>query len=182
MKSKSIVIFIAFTQVLFAQNKELPRYFIDSKVEKATVFLSGAQVYRSAKVSLKAGKNVYVLGGLSPFLNQQTLQVKGTGDFTILSAVQRMNPINDANVQKKVDLLSAKMDSIQQKIDEENINAVVLKSEEELLDKMQTVSQIQKPISPAEISEALAYRQQKLTELKLKSLKIQAQILKLFVF
>lgn len=174
-----IIIFIAFSQVLFAQNKELPRYFIDSKVEKATVFLSGAQVYRSAKVSVKAGKNVYVLGGLSPFLNQQTLQVKGTGDFTILSAVQRMNFLNELNSTKRIDIISAKMDSIQQKIEEENINAVVLKSEEELLDKMQTVSQIQKPISPAEITEALAYRQQKLTELKLKSLKIQAQILKL---
>lgn len=174
-----IVIFIAFAQVLFAQNKELPRYFIDSKVEKSTVFLSGAQVYRSAKVSLKAGKNVYVLGGLSPFLNQQTLQVKGTGDFTILSAVQRMNPVNDANVQKKVDVLSAKMDSIHQKIEAEKINAAVLKSQEELLDKMQTVSQIQKPISPAEITEALTYRQQKLTELRLKAIEINNKLAKL---
>lgn len=174
-----IIIFIAFTQVLFAQNKEISRYFIDSKVEKATVFLSGAQVYRSAKVSLKAGKNVYVLGGLSPFLNQQTLQVKGTGDFTILSAVQRMNPVIDENVQKKAAFLSAKMDSIHQKIEAEKINAAVLKSQEELLDKMQTVSQIQKPISPAEISEALTYRQQKLTELRLKAIEINNKLAKL---
>lgn len=181
MKKLSLIFSLTqlISQPFFAQNAEIPRHQVASKVEKATVFLSGAQVYRSAKVALQAGKHVYVLGGLSPFLNQQTLQVKGTGDFIILSAVQRINFLNELTTEKKISFLSAKMDSIQQKIEEENISAVVLKSEEELLDKMQSVSQLQKPISPAEITEALTFRQQKLTELRLNSFKNQQRIVKL---
>lgn len=160
-------------------SQPLSNQTVSSSVTKATVFFSGAQVVRTAKVQLLAGKHVYVFQGLSPYLNQQTLQIKGEGDFTILSAVQRLNYLTTSENETKIQQISFKLDSIKNEIDRENIQAVVLKSDEELLEKMQNVEKSTAPIAPNVINDALNFRHEKLTELRLKSLKNQQNILKL---
>lgn len=157
---------------VFGQTK-LP---LPSKIEKVTVFLSGAQVERSATLNLQAGKHEYLFSGLSPHLNQQTLQVSGNGDFTILAAVQRINYLKENETQQKSAKIQAKMDSIQQKIDLENVNLEVLKSEETLLDRLQLAQETDKMIPAADITEALNYREKKLTDLKLRHLKSSENI------
>ena len=49
---------------------------IDSKIEKVTVFLEGAQVQRSAKTNLTPGKYELVFTNISPSIDKQSIQVK----------------------------------------------------------------------------------------------------------
>lgn len=59
---------------------------VDSKLNKVTVYLNGAQVSRKAKVSLKKGINTLFFNDVSPYVNAKTIQVEGLGDYIILDS------------------------------------------------------------------------------------------------
>jgi hypothetical protein len=52
--------------MLYFQLSAQTKKNIDSKIEKVTVFLEGAQVQRSAKASLTSGKYELVFTNISP--------------------------------------------------------------------------------------------------------------------
>src|SRR5688572_24872751 len=52
---------------------------ISSKIDKVTVFLQGAQVERSAKQALPAGKYNIVFSDISPRIDKQSIQLKAEG-------------------------------------------------------------------------------------------------------
>ena len=58
---------------------------LSSTIDKATVFLSGAQVFRTTKsVTIKKGVNEFVIKDVSPYLNQQQVQATALGNFLVL--------------------------------------------------------------------------------------------------
>lgn len=62
-----------------------------SSIDKVTVFFQGAQVARSFKTTLTAGRQFVVFEKLTNFLDPNSIQVKATGDLTILSVGSRKN-------------------------------------------------------------------------------------------
>ena len=54
------------------------------KVEKATIYLQGAQLFHSTDISVPAGMSNVIIEGVSPYLDQQSLQASGKGNFTII--------------------------------------------------------------------------------------------------
>ena len=73
---------------LFAGNDEIN---VKSTITSVTVFLSGAQVTRTGQLTLAPGSKTFVFAGLPQNINPQSLQVKGTGNYTILSVTHRLN-------------------------------------------------------------------------------------------
>ena len=59
---------------------------LSSDISKATVFLSGAQVFRQTKtIPIKKGVNEVIIKDVSPYLNQQQIQASAkSGNFLIL--------------------------------------------------------------------------------------------------
>lgn len=57
---------------------------VNSKVENVTVFLSGAQVFRSSKVSMSPGITEFTFHGLSAGIDPASVQAGGKGKFIIL--------------------------------------------------------------------------------------------------
>jgi len=75
---------------------------IASKVQKVTVFLNGAQITRTALVSVSPGTSTLVFGNMSPGMDVQSLQVSAGGEFTILSVKQELDNANDELKQKEI--------------------------------------------------------------------------------
>ena len=73
----------------FATEKE-----VKSKIKNVTVFLTGAEINRSANVSLSSGNQIIVLKDLSQYIDANTIQVSGIGNFIILGVDYRRNYIN----------------------------------------------------------------------------------------
>lgn len=86
---KIISTFLALLTIvtLYAEENEI---VTKSKIEKVTVFLSGAQVTRKARFTTKKGVNKIVFEGVSPRLNANSLQVKGKGDYVILDVAHNV--------------------------------------------------------------------------------------------
>ena len=70
---------LSIGQVSFAAEKNYK-----SKVEKATVYLQGAQLYHSVDAMIPQGSSNIIIEGVSPYLDQQSLQAAGKGTFTIV--------------------------------------------------------------------------------------------------
>lgn len=78
---------------------------INSKIKAVTVFVQGAEINRTAKVTLAKGVNKVVFSDLTPYLDRNTIQLGGKGAFTILSVNYRGNYLK--NKPKSKALLDA---------------------------------------------------------------------------
>jgi N-terminal domain of unknown function (DUF4140) len=80
MKNFIIILCVLFTTDLFGVS-EKP---VKSSIKKVTVFTQGAQVFRSAPVSISPGITQLIFSGLSPQINPSSVQATGKGAFVIL--------------------------------------------------------------------------------------------------
>ena len=99
---KKILLFSALVLVfnmLFASDSEVE---ISSKIKEVTVFQKGAQVYRTGSVFVNSGVTDLLIMDLPRNINQQSLQVKGFGNFTILSVNYRLNYLISQKQSKEI--------------------------------------------------------------------------------
>ncbi len=106
---------------------------VSSAISKVTVFLSGAQVTGISDVSLQPGMNTVVIGGLSPYIDEQSLQVKGKGKFTVLSASLDKNYISGLEENAESAVLRKKIEELGSKIEDEKLQTGILREEESFL-------------------------------------------------
>lgn len=79
MKSILLTLSILFTCTAFANDT------IQSSVSRATVFLSGAQVFRKSKtITVPKVVNEIVVSDVSPYLKPNQLQATANGKFMVL--------------------------------------------------------------------------------------------------
>lgn len=94
------------TSTIIYGQKELK---VTMPVEKATVYLSGAQLFHSKSIALPAGQSDIIVEGISNNLDPASLQAGGTGSFTILDVQYRLyypEPVVQStlpdNIQKRI--------------------------------------------------------------------------------
>ena len=98
---KYILIAIVVLFVLPAMAQKI----VKSKINKVTVFLQGAQIHRTATTSLKKGRVEVVFSGLSTVLQSNSIQVKGKGNFTIMSVYHQINRLKKSKVDKRIKIM-----------------------------------------------------------------------------
>lgn len=90
-----------------------PVWVETSDVKEVKIYQQGALVTRSAKAMIEAGFREVVIDGLSPYINPQSINLKGSGDATILSVNYQMNYLKEKKKSKEITALEADLDSLQ---------------------------------------------------------------------
>jgi hypothetical protein len=139
---------------------------VSSKVQKVVVFLNGAQVTRTAMVSVNAGTSQLIFGGISPGIDVQSIQVHAGGEFTILSVKQELDFINEQVKQKQVEELQAQQKMIKDKITLQNNMLAIYQEEETMLEKNQLVTGDNASLDIVKLKQALDFHTERLTEIK----------------
>ena len=104
-----------------------------SRIEQVTVFKQGAQVMRLARTSIPKGRTVLRLSGLTKSFDTGSFQLKGEGDFTILS-VQHQTHRSIPEVDSiAIARLTSENDTLRERIEEWNLRIQVLAEEEALI-------------------------------------------------
>lgn len=175
MKKILILGFFVYSSTLAQNPKEVP---LDSKIENVTVFLNGAQVTRTAKTSLESGKTVLVFKGISQQIDKNSIQVKGSGKFTVNSIVHQLNNKREQTRQDEIARLGNQKETFEDKIKSLRNSLTVYKREEEMLVKNQSVAGTSTGLKIADFKEAIEFQRVRMQEVMNKQLEIEREIAK----
>lgn len=82
MKKVMLSLFVAFALNAQAAEKEI----VKAQITEVTVYAQGAQLFQKANYSIKPGISEVIIEGISPYIDQNSLQVKATGSVVILDS------------------------------------------------------------------------------------------------
>lgn len=125
-----LTIFVLFIAVSIDAQTEKQ---IKAEIKHVTVFPDRAQIDHETTVALLPGKSILKLSGLSPYIDGQSIQVKGFGDFTILSVNQQNNYLQNLEDSPEVKSIRGQIEDLQAKIEDENADLSTLKEKEAFL-------------------------------------------------
>jgi uncharacterized protein (TIGR02231 family) len=129
-KTFAISIFIISSVFsLSAQNEKE----IKAEIKHVTVFPDRAQIDHETSVTLSPGKSILKLAGLSPYIDVQSIQVKGYGEFTILSVNQQNNYLQNLEDSPEVKSIRSQIEMLQIKVEDENAALKTLQDKEDFL-------------------------------------------------
>jgi uncharacterized protein (TIGR02231 family) len=97
--------------VLFLPFLSFSQTSVSSDITDVTVFLSRAQVTRTANVSVASGEQSFKITDLTQALDPNSIQVKGNENFTILSVKHQVNYLEDKSVSPEI---KEKQDSLEE--------------------------------------------------------------------
>ena len=160
---------VAFATLLFA--KDLP---VTSTIGSVKVFLSGAEVTRTAKASLAAGTSTLVFTKLSEEVDPANIQVNGQGAFTILGVTHRLNHAEEKQDRAEVKDLEASIKAMEADLAKENTLLDLMRKEEARLSKNDLFGG-DKGVSMEELRQMNEYMQQRIETIALSTLTKQAR-------
>ena len=172
------LIFPAFLLVfvfkgLSQEIKEMP---LKSQIKDITLFLSGAQVFETASGQIPAGESIVVLKGLSPFLDEKSIQVKAQGNFTIQAVNKRLDYLSENEHGEKVKELENQIGTIQKSQTLAQNRLQVLSNKVSLLSANKDLGGSQTGPSMAELKTALDFFDSELTKITNEELQIKSKI------
>ena len=106
---------------------------IKAGIKHVTVYPDRAQLNHETTVEVPAGKTILRLGGLSPYIDAQSIQVKGYGNLIILSVNHRNNYLQNLEDSPEVKSIRNQIDALQLKVEDEKAAISVLKEKEAFL-------------------------------------------------
>jgi uncharacterized protein (TIGR02231 family) len=142
-----------------AQTSEKP---VTSKLTEVKVFLSGAQVTRTASTSVPAGTSTLVFAGLPQGIDPQSIQVTGKGGYTILSVNHRMKYLTESPKKKEIEELQARIKKLEKDHAYEKAMQDVWVNEEQLLGKNSAIGGQQNGLTAAQLTAVNDYVRERL--------------------
>lgn len=127
----TIIILISITGRISAQN--LNEKDIKAEVKHVTVFPDRAQIEHETSFTLAPGKSTLKLSGLSPYIDPQSIQVRGFGEFTVLSVNLQNNYLQNLEDQPEIKNIRSQINDLQLKAEDEKAAISVLKEKASFL-------------------------------------------------
>ncbi|MBK9635574.1 MAG: mucoidy inhibitor MuiA family protein [Bacteroidetes bacterium] len=177
MKNRFFLAITTFfiVQTSFGQNSSL----VDSKIKNVTVFLSGAQISRTATTPLSKGRNELLFKGISPNIDKESIQLSGEGKFTIVSVAHQYNFLEETNSKEQVKQLMEQSKKYKEQIEDLTIQIDVFKAEEQMLVKNQEIGGSNTGVKASDLKESVDFQRLRMTEVKSKILENNRAITKI---
>lgn len=113
---------------------------LKTTIDEVIVFQNGAQVIRAGNTTLPVGTHELKVKDISPLLKKESIQVKGEGDFTILSVNYQVNLTEQKPDLAKIKELDLRKKNLENDIEDINTKLAVLYSEEQLINSLHQMS------------------------------------------
>jgi Domain of unknown function (DUF4139)/N-terminal domain of unknown function (DUF4140) len=176
--NRIILLLSLITLSVFNLNAENRDKKLNSKIEKVTVFINGAQITRSANATIVKGNTILKFTAITPNLDPNSVQVTGEGDFTILSIRHQMNYLVESPRPEEVENLQKQIRELEDKINLENSLLSVFNEEEALLSANRSIGGTDSGVNVEDLMKALEYYRNRLTDIKTKRFELNQKIRK----
>ncbi len=175
-KSCTILLFLFTVLSAGATERNIPS---DSKITRVIVFLHGAQIEREQQLLIPAGTSTILFQNLSPEIDEQSIQVRGSGNFTILAVHRQSNFLNEQQAGQEIEKLQTAIEKLREEVEILQNNNLILKKEEDMLAANQSIGAGASGMDLNKLKQALDFQKSRLSENKIKQLSNQKQIRKL---
>ncbi|MDR1004955.1 MAG: mucoidy inhibitor MuiA family protein [Prevotellaceae bacterium] len=149
---------------------------VSTQAEKVTLFIDGAQVTRTKQVDIPAGVSTLVFTGLSPYLDDKSMQVTAKGRLTVTAVNRQFNFTDSLAVSQKQQSLQAELKSIEKQQQEQHAAIALLNAERDMVKNNSTLNGKDATPSPAVIREVNQYYADRLKALSTRELTLKAQL------
>ena len=158
----------------FAQ--DLKEVTLTNQIKEVTLFLSGAQVFETATGTLPVGETVLLVKGLSPFLDEKSIQVKGQGNFTIQAVNKRLDFLHEKEEGEKAKALEKEIAEIEKRQSNLRNRIQVLGTKMSVLSANKSIGSSQAGTSMTALKATLDFFDAEHTKIANEELQINAQL------
>jgi uncharacterized protein (TIGR02231 family) len=149
---------------------------VKSEINSVTVFLSGAQINRTASATIPVGTTYLVFEDLSQYINTSSVQVKGTGDFVILSVTPQMNYMNTKEKSKTVLALEDSLKANNERLTYQQSLLEIYASEKQMIIANQSIGGSQTGVKIEDLKAAAEFFRTRLADISSKTIDANAKI------
>ncbi len=149
---------------------------VKTSVEKVTLFIDGAQVTRTKQVDIPAGNSTLVFTGLSPYLDDKSMQVAAKGRFTVTAVNRLFNHTDSLERSARQQALEQELANIRQQQKKQQAVREVIDAESDLLKVNCSVGNRNAATPLAAIKELNEYYASRMEELKRRTLELEGQL------
>ena len=129
---RSIILSITFMLAILSLKAQTEKE-IKAEIKHVTVFPDRAQIEHETPVTVLPGKSILKLSGLSPYIDVQSIQVKGYGEFTVLSVNHQNNYLQNLEDSPEVKSIRSQIEALQIKVEDETAAISILQEKENFL-------------------------------------------------
>ena len=163
-------LFIA--QITFGQHQKT----IESDIKQVTVFQNKAQIINTVTTTIESGVTELTISNFSEFVEQNSVQVTGKGDFTILGVKQKVNYIKQTKMSAAYLALEDTTEKVKLSLEHLRDKKHILEKEEEMILANQHVGGKDKALTADEFEEYLDLFRDRLTEIRTSKSKMQREL------
>lgn len=149
---------------------------VKTKINEVTIYVQGGLVTRTGKREIPHGKSILRIKSLSPHIDDKSIQVKATGDFTILSVNHKLNYLNALRKDKKIDSLKKEIESLEFDISTAEFRLQILSEKQSLLDENKNLGGETSGASLTQIKQAIEFYDRELTSIKTEEINTRLKI------
>ncbi|MEO1010804.1 MAG: mucoidy inhibitor MuiA family protein [Bacteroidota bacterium] len=169
---KSLILFVVlFPSFLFSKDGGIP-----SKIEKVTVYLSGAEISRSAYCVLEQGTTEMILTGLSPRIDEKSIQISGLKWASILSMAYDIDHLRESQTSPKVLKWQDEIQELEDKMAALRNTILGLEEEEKVITSNRSIGSEDQALDLDRIKEVGAYYRTRITEIRNEIFMINSKI------
>ncbi len=180
---KTLVCIIICAGMAFTSAANEPKK-VSSKIDKVTVFLQGAQIVRSASVSVPAGTTDLIFEDVSPNLNTGSLQAGGRGNFVIMGVrynteytppgPKKENAV-PSTLLRRIELTRDSLQSVDFDVEMVNYTLQAWTTEKNMLERNKLITGEGKTDSLALFIQAMEYYRKKIHEINQKIIEVKME-------
>lgn len=158
---KKLFLFLVFAPFLiFAVDK------IPSKIKAVTVYLHSAEVLRLANFNIKQGTSEIILTGLSPKIDESSIQIAGLKTVSIVSIIYDLNYLDTSILSAEAVALNKQIDAVELEISQLKNKIIGLDEEEKVLNSNRLVSSETQALDLEKLKAISKYYRDRITEIK----------------
>ena len=159
---KNLIVFLlCIPSILFPNDQKVP-----SKIKAVTVYLSGAQIIRTATCTLKEGPNEVVFTGLSHKIDESSIQVSGLDAVSILSIAYGINYLEKSESNPQVKEWEDRIKALEHQITLLKNRIHGLEEEEKVITTNRMVSTDTQALNLEKVKEISQYYRERITAIK----------------
>jgi uncharacterized protein (TIGR02231 family) len=149
---------------------------VESAIRNVTVFLRGAEVQREAEAAIKSGPQQIVFDHLPQNINPQSIQVAGSGNFTILGVSHRVNHLRPLKESEAFERLVKLVKSVREKLEARQAALANVEEETEMLKANAAIGGADTGVKTADLKEFADFYRARLGELSARRLELKSEI------